>query len=81
VYHADHDPAALRDFWGSALDIDPSSIALQRKSNRGQLGGRSWRSRHGVLTVRASDALLRARLQGWMDRLQEEWLHSPTSGA
>jgi hypothetical protein len=80
-YHADQDPAELRAFWASTLEIDASSIALQRKSNSGQLGGRSWRSKHGVLTVRASDTLLRSRLQGWMDRLQEEWLHSPTSGA
>jgi hypothetical protein len=80
-YHADQDPAKLREFWGGALDVDPSSIALQRKSNSGRLRGRNWRSKHGVLTVRASDTLLRSRLQGWMDRLQEEWLHSPTSGA
>jgi hypothetical protein len=80
-YHADQDPAQLQEFWGRRLDVDPASIALQRKSNSGRLGGRSWRSKYGVLTVRASDTLLRSRLQGWMDRLQEEWLHSPTSGA
>ena len=79
-YHADQDPAELREFWGRLLEIDPGSIALQRKSNSGRLGGRSWRCVHGVLTVRAGDTLLRARLQGWIDRLQEEWLHSPRAG-
>lgn len=80
-YHADQDPGELREFWGTTLDVGPASIAIQRKSNSGRLGGRSWRCKHGVLTVRASDTLLRSRLQAWMDRLQEEWLHSPRSGA
>jgi transposase-like protein len=52
-YHADQDPAKLREFWGRTLDIDPASVALQRK----------------------------ARLQGWMDCLQEQWLDSPRDGA
>jgi hypothetical protein len=34
-----------------------------------------------VLTVRASDTLLRARLQAWMDEVQRQWLDSPASGA
>jgi hypothetical protein len=54
---------------------------LQRKSNSGQLGGRHWRSKHGVLTVYAGDTALRARLQGWIDCLQEQWLDSPVTGA
>jgi hypothetical protein len=36
---------------------------------------------YGVLTVLTSDTQLRARLQGWMDCLQAQWLHSPRSGA
>jgi hypothetical protein len=48
-------------------------IKLLRKSNSNQLRGRQWRSRHGVLTVRAFDTLVRARLQAWMDRLRAEW--------
>lgn len=79
-YHADQDLAELRAFWGETLAIDPVEIALQRKSNSGRLGGRNWRSRYGVLTVRTCDTLLRARLQGWMDRLEEQWLHSPGAG-
>ena len=42
---------------------------------------RTWRSRYGVLTVRACDTLFRARLQAWMDCLQETWLHSADNGA
>ena len=80
-YHADQDLPSLREFWAETLDIDPSAVAVQRKSNSGQLRGRTWRSRYGVLTARTSDTLLRARLQGWMDRLQEQWLDSPGSGA
>jgi hypothetical protein len=80
-YHADQEVSSLREFWAETLDIDPTAVALQRKSNSGKLNGRSWRSRHGVLTVRTSDTQLRARLQGWMDRLQEQWLDSPGNGA
>jgi AcrR family transcriptional regulator len=80
-YHADQDPSELRKFWGRRLEVDPASISIQRKSNSGQLRGRTWRSKHGVLTVRASDTQLRARIQGWMDRLQEQWLDSTPSGA
>ncbi len=46
---------------------------MQRKSNSNQLAGRTWRSVHGVLTVRACDTLFRAKLEGWMDRLRESW--------
>ncbi len=72
-YHADQDLCELREFWAETLDIDPTSIRLQRKSNSNQLSGRTWRSRRGVLTVRVSETLLRARLQAWMDRIRVEW--------
>ena len=78
-YHADQDPDALRAFWGRTLDIDGSTIHLVRKSNSGQLAGRRWRSRHGVLTVRVHDTLLRARLQAWIDSLQDQWLISAST--
>jgi hypothetical protein len=66
--------AELRAFWGQALEIDGSAIRLQRKSNSGQLAGRSWRSQHGVLTVTLNDTLLRARLQAWIDRVMAGWV-------
>ena len=72
-YHADQDLNQLREFWSLALGIDPGVIKLLRKSNSNQLKGRQWRSRHGVLTVRAFDTLARARLQAWMDCLRAEW--------
>jgi hypothetical protein len=69
------DPS-FRDFrfWGAQLGIRPEEVRMQRKSNSNQLTGRTWRSVHGVLTVRVCDTLLRARLEGWMDRLRESWL-------
>lgn len=72
-YHADQDLDELRAYWGTLLGVEPTTISLQRKSNSGQLAGRSWRSRYGVLTVTACDTLLRARLQAWIDRLHGEW--------
>jgi transcriptional regulator with XRE-family HTH domain len=72
-YHADQDLDELRGFWGALLGVAPASVAMQRKSNSRQLAGRSWRCEHGVLTVRACDTLLRARLQAWIDRTKECW--------
>ena len=72
-YHVDQDLDELRGFWGHKLGVAPDAIKLLRKSNSNQLAGRRWRSRYGVLTVRVSDTLLRARLQAWMDRLRSDW--------
>jgi hypothetical protein len=80
-YHADQDVEQLRQFWGEVVGVEPAEIGLQRKSNSNQLRRRSWRSRYGVVTVRACDTLFRARLQAWMDCLQATWLDSPDSGA
>src|ERR1700747_2329980 len=54
-FHADQDLGELRAFWGNALDFDGDAIRFQRKSNSGGLGGRNWRSDHGVLAVRVAD--------------------------
>jgi hypothetical protein len=72
-YHADQNIEKLRAFWGATLNVDPSCIRVQRKSNSGQLAGRSWRSRYGVLALYIGDTLLRARLQAWMDAIRDEW--------
>lgn len=72
-HHVDQDPSELTAFWGSVLDVEPSSIKFQRKSNSGTLGGRNWRSKHGVLQVRTSDTYLRARLDAWMDAVRDAW--------
>lgn len=58
-YHADQDLTELREFWARALATDAASIQLQRKSNSNQLTGRIWRSRHGVITVRVCETMLR----------------------
>jgi hypothetical protein len=80
-YHADQDLREVTRFWSTQVGVPPQAIRRQRKSNSGQLGGRNWRSKHGVLTVTADDTMLRARLQGWMECLQGQWLHSPVTGA
>lgn len=72
-HHVDQDLDGLRHFWGDLLEIEPGSIKLLRKSNGNGLKGRTWRSAHGVLTVRVDDSLLRARMQAWMDRIRREW--------
>ena len=57
-YHVDQDLAEIQKFWSDLLDVEPSSINLQRKSNSNQLKGRSWRSAHGVLSVSMGDTQL-----------------------
>jgi hypothetical protein len=79
-YHVDQNLGEIMEFWGDQLGEPPRQIRMQRKSNSGGLGGRNWRSPYGVLTVTTDDTLLRARLQGWIDCLQEQWLHSPHTG-
>jgi hypothetical protein len=73
-YHADQQLGELRRFWAQLLGIDPSAIRLQRKSNSDQLRARTWRSRHGVLTICVDDTLFHARLQAWMQCLRGSWL-------
>jgi len=76
-HHADQSLEQLAAYWGGQLRVPADRIGFQRKSNSSQLRHRTWRSRYGVLTVRTGDTLLRSRLQGWIDRLQEAWLDSP----
>jgi hypothetical protein len=80
-YHADQDLDRLRGYWAKALDVSPDEIQLQRKSNSGQLSGRVWRSKFGVLNVSANDTLFRARVEAWIHSIQDEWLHSTGLGA
>lgn len=72
-YHADQDLDDLRRFWSEHLGFEAEELRLQRKSNSRQLAGRQWRSRHGVLTVRVSDTMLRSRLQAWIDLTKATW--------
>ena len=79
-YHADQDPDYLVRFWSFGLGVDPAHITAQPKSNSGRLSGRTWRCKHGVMTVRTADTALRMRLQAWIDRTREQWLDSLSSG-
>jgi len=54
-FHADQRLSELATFWSGQLAVEPAAIRFQRKSNSGQLSGRTWRCRYGVLTVCAND--------------------------
>ena len=75
-HHADQRFESLAAFWGETLGVPAAAIGFQRKSNSSQLRHRKWRSKHGVLTIRCGDTILRARLQGWIDCLEQAWLDS-----
>jgi hypothetical protein len=79
-HHQDQEPQDLVRLWSLILDVDPALFSFQRKSNSGRLSGRTWRSEHGVLTVRTNDTKFHARLQAWMDCTQEAWLDSVLAG-
>jgi excisionase family DNA binding protein len=80
-YHADQDLNEIRRFWAGELGVEPEEIRLQRKSNSSQLASRTWRCKHGVLTVRTSDTYFREELQAWVDCLRDSWLDSNGVGA
>ena len=52
---------------GRVLNVEHELIGVSAKSNSGQLGGRTWRSRYGVCTVRTNDTYLRGQdsRPGW----------------
>jgi hypothetical protein len=72
-YHADQDLQGLRSYWSSHLDVAGEAIILQRKSNSGELSGRTWRSAHGVMSIGSNDTYFRAQLQCWMDLVRADW--------
>jgi hypothetical protein len=79
-YHADQCVGHLDRFWSAELGIEPGAIRFVKKANSGQLRGRTWRCKYGVISIRTSDTQLRARLQGWIDCLEEQWLDSLGAG-
>jgi hypothetical protein len=79
--HADQDLEKVRAFWSEVLGVGSKEIRLQRKSNSNQLGRRTWRSEHGVLTIRTGDTYFRERMRAWTDRLRRSWLDSAPNGA
>jgi transposase-like protein len=73
-YGPDQSLKELRHFWSEATGAEPRTIhargPAEGKSDERPAAG----SPHGVLTVAVDDTLLRARLQGWIQRTRETWL-------
>lgn len=64
----------LRRFWGEATGTAPRAIRA-RGPAEGVPGEPLLSSpSHGLLTIGVDDALLHARLRGWMHRARESWL-------
>jgi AcrR family transcriptional regulator len=72
-YHADQDPAELKQFWSACLGIEPQSIKAIPKTNSGHLKGRRFACEYGVFQVQVGDTSFRARLQALMDSVQDQW--------
>jgi hypothetical protein len=77
-YAAGQSPKELRDFWGEVTGAEPRAIRLrgteaEEPGAEGPGGDPVPEPLHGRLTVAVHDALLRARLQGWMHRARESW--------
>ena len=71
--HEDNDEDELKCYWANLLDIDPNIIKIIRKSNSGNLSGRQWRCKFGVLQVDTSDTYFRSKIEAWIDYLKNEW--------
>jgi hypothetical protein len=65
------DVVELVRFWTTRLGVSQDKIRLQRWFP-GHTGERRRHAPHGVLTVRSSNASLRIKLHGWMQRIREE---------
>jgi transposase-like protein len=72
-YGPDQSLKDLRLFWGETTGAEPRTIRVRgpAEESDGQPAP-GWP--HGVLTVTVDDTLLRARLQGWIQRTRETWL-------
>jgi hypothetical protein len=76
--HKDQDEEEVKQFWANTLNISPQEIKTTRKSNSGNLSGRKWRSKYGVLSVRVGDTYLRCRIQALIDTIKKEWKQCQT---
>jgi hypothetical protein len=63
----------LRRFWSEATGAEPRAIRARRSAARESDEKAVPDLPHGLLTVGVEDMLLRARLQGWMNRARESW--------
>jgi hypothetical protein len=73
-YDPDQSLNELRRFWSEATGTAPRTIRA-RSAAEGVLGEPlPLDPSHGLLTIGVDDALLHARLQGWMRRARESWL-------
>jgi predicted DNA-binding transcriptional regulator AlpA len=77
TYHPDQQPEQLIGFWSGYLGVPAAAVRCQRKTNSGQLSGRVWRCRHGVMAVASHDTYFRARLAAWVDLIKGEWAEFP----
>jgi hypothetical protein len=59
-------------FWTARLGIGHDRIRLQRWFRSRPVPPRVRNAEHGVMTVRSSNADLRIRLHGWMQRIRED---------
>jgi len=69
-----HSASELRRFWSEAVGARAEVIAVQRDSPSPTGGRDARRARRGVLKIAVDDALLGARLEGWMHRKRQDWL-------
>jgi hypothetical protein len=66
------DVVELVRFWTVRLGVSQDKIRLQRWFHDRSEAPRRGKAPHGVITVRSSNADLRIRLHGWMQRIREE---------
>lgn len=58
----------LVHFWSALLGVEATDIAVYLKK-----GPTGRRAEFGVIQIRVTNTLAKARLRGWLDRLKEQW--------
>lgn len=71
-FYEDRNPEKIKDFWSKFLTVDKNKINVHLKKG-GKLNKRSSTCDNGIMHIRVNDYTLRAKVQAWMDCLEEEW--------
>lgn len=72
VSYKDKDEIKVREYWANKLNIDKNIITYYVKEN-GNLKGRNYSSLYGTMRIQVNDYRLRAKMQSWMDMIEDEW--------
>lgn len=72
-FYDDHDELELKNYWAKELSIGQDEIKCWIKNGQGNLRGRNNVSKYGTMQIRLCNTLLKSKIDGWMDNIQNKW--------